>query len=431
MGGLFIIVDDNDKKRKKGEERWAHKRIDWKLHVQKLLHEKMFHKEYRMPHAAFVYLCIILGPAVTRNHSMSESEEPITVEITVACGLRILAGGTQPDQKHIFGLSKTEVHRTFRRFLRAVNDVTELEIKLPATPDEWEKVRYAFEKKSRNSLFDGCVGAIDGFFQPTTCPTVKEVGGNVVAYYSGHYESYGLNCQAACDANLRFHFFGVVGPGKTNDNVAFPRCGILYDKVNKLPIGLYFLGDAAYTLSDTLLIPFTGSQRDDVDNDAYNFYLSQLRIRIEMAFGRLVRKWGILKKNMAYKLAKTSLILQVCAKLHNFVIDWQLLQKSLRTNDNEVNDDEGDDDEDNNDLHIVSDITAPSGMRYLPTLPQDDYEVLEGVSTTRIVVVEKIKEMKYRRPKYNTVRNNRQAIPTNDNVVVDGHVVDELMYHPT
>ena len=70
-------------------------------------------------------------------------------------------------------------------------------------------------------------------------------------------------------------------------------------------------------------------------------------------------------------------------------------------------------------------------MRYLPTLPQDDYEVLEGVSTTRIVVVKKIKEMKYRRPKYNTVRNNRQAIPTNDNVVVDGHVVDALMYHPT
>ena len=165
-----------------------------------------------MLHVAFVYLCIILGPTVARNHSMSEFKEPMIIEIIVACGLQIifacglhiLAGGTQPDQKYIFGLSKTGVHRMF---LVAVNDVTELEIKLPDTPEEWETVQYAFENKSHYGLFDGCVGAIDAFFQPTTCPTVEEVGGNVVAYYSGHYESYGLNCQAACNANLRFYFF--------------------------------------------------------------------------------------------------------------------------------------------------------------------------------------------------------------------------------
>ena len=57
-----------------------------------------------------------------------------------------------------------------------------------------------------------------------------------------------------------------------------------------------FFGDAAYTLTEHLLVPFTGSQQDNVDNDAYNFYLSQLRIQIEMAFGRLVWKWGILQK---------------------------------------------------------------------------------------------------------------------------------------
>ena len=102
--------------------------------------------------------------------------------------------------------------------------------------------------------------AIDGFFQPTTCPTVKEVGGNITAYCSGHYESYGLNCQAACDVHLQFLFFGVVGPGKTHDNVGFPKCGTLYNCVTNLPIGLYFVENAAYTLSDFLLIPFTGSQ---------------------------------------------------------------------------------------------------------------------------------------------------------------------------
>ena len=110
-----------------------------------------------------------------------------------------------------------------------------------------------------------------------------------------------MNCQAACDANLRFLFFGIVASGKTNDNVAFPRCGILYDCTTKLPIGTYLLGDAAYTLCDRLLIPFTGSQRDGKNNDAYNFDLSQLQICIEMTFGRLVRKCAILKKSYGFQ----------------------------------------------------------------------------------------------------------------------------------
>ena len=170
-------------------------------------------------------------------------------------------------------------------------------------------------------MFDGCCGTIDGFFQSITCPTIKEVSGNVIAYYSNHYESDGLNFQVACDVNLLFLFFGVVRTGKTNNNVALPWCGTLYDRVTNLPTGLNFVGDTAYTLLDTLLIPFTRSQRDDVDNDTYNFYLSQLWICIEMVFGRLVPKWGILQKNMAYKLATTSIILQAYARLHDLSLN--------------------------------------------------------------------------------------------------------------
>ena len=159
-----------------------------------------------MSYAAFTYLCIILCPALERNDQKRRKGGPITVEMTVACGLRVLKGGTQDDQTHIFGISLTEVHVTFHRFLLAVNQATELDIVLPKTFEEWDPVRMGFKKKSYCELFSGCCGAIDGFFQPTTCPTVKEVGGNVTAYYSGHYESYGLNCQGACDVNLRFLF---------------------------------------------------------------------------------------------------------------------------------------------------------------------------------------------------------------------------------
>ena len=171
------------------------------------------------------------------------------------------------------------------------------------------------------------MGALGGFFQPRKAPTKKECLGNVTAYYLGHYESYGLNCQVACDANLRFFFFGVAGPGKTNDNVAFPRCVELYATIMALPSGLYFLGDAAYDLCENLLVPFTGFQQANADNDAFNFYLSQLRIRIEMAFGRFLCKFCILKCKLECKLATSSKILMAFAKLHNYVIDYQLMEK--------------------------------------------------------------------------------------------------------
>ena len=61
------------------------------------------------------------------------------------------------------------------------------------------------------------------------------------------------------------------------------------DIINNLPTGIFVVADAAYTLLEHLLVPFIGCMADDPDRDAYNFYTSQMRIRIEMAFGRLVR----------------------------------------------------------------------------------------------------------------------------------------------
>jgi hypothetical protein len=60
---------------------------------------------------------------------------------------------------------------------------------------------------------------LDGFFQPINKPN-KEEAHNTLCYYSAHYESYGLNCQAFVQSDLQFLFFGVAdAPGSTNDNI--------------------------------------------------------------------------------------------------------------------------------------------------------------------------------------------------------------------
>ena len=57
------------------------------------------------------------------------------------------------------------------------------------------------------------------------------------------------------------------------------------EEIRKLSLGRFLVGDAAYELTEHLLTPYTGSQQSDQGEDAFNFYLSQVRIRIEMAFG--------------------------------------------------------------------------------------------------------------------------------------------------
>jgi len=54
----------------------------------------------------------------------------------------------------------------------------------------------------------------------------------------------------------------------------------------------------------------------DTSKDAYNFYLPQLRIRVEMSFGRLIKKWGILLSTLCCSMQMNSKILVACGKLH-------------------------------------------------------------------------------------------------------------------
>ena len=90
-----------------------------------------------------------------------------------------------------------------------------------------------------------------------------------------------------------------------NDSRSFNKSGLNL-VLEELPVDFYMVGDAAYPLSHKMLVPFVGSQRNIAAQDAFNFYLSQLRIRVEMAFGRLVRKWAILQGKFCCSLVMNS-----------------------------------------------------------------------------------------------------------------------------
>jgi hypothetical protein len=132
--------------------------------------------------------------------------------------------------------------------------------------------------------------------------------------YIGHYQRYGLNVQACCDHQSRFIALGVNSPGGRNDAVAHLEWD-LKNRIDGLPECVYVagnlishVGDNAYINGPHLITPFAKPDMT-VDRKHFCFYISQLRIRIEMAFALLVTKWRIFKKPMEVKLRKVLYLL--------------------------------------------------------------------------------------------------------------------------
>ena len=81
--------------------------------------------------------------------------------------------------------------------------------------------------------------------------------------------------------------------------------------------------------------------------DTYNFYLSQLRIRIEMSLGLLTNKWRILRRPLQVKLKNAGKVFMCLCRLYNFCIDENLLDGGRDSSSANVPDDDNDDNNDN------------------------------------------------------------------------------------
>jgi hypothetical protein len=149
-------------------------------------------------------------------------------------------------------------------------------------------------------------------------PTRKDAT-NVRQFFSGHYQQMGLNVQALVDSNLQFLYAGILKGGRSSDNKSYMQ-SMLMSWIESLPPWFFVAGDNAYVWTEHLLTPCMGSNCLNPDNDSYNF-LSQLRICVEMAFGRLVSKWKILHAPLEVPLSKCASVFQASCHLHNYCID--------------------------------------------------------------------------------------------------------------
>ena len=300
-------------------------RLLWDDVVQRHRGRKAFKQHLRMTPESFNKLLTYVKADLECNNRMAALRGgAILPEIRLYCTIRWLAGGSYSDIALFCGISKASFYRVVWQTIKAIRNCKELQMKFPQTREECQAAANGFRSRSRGDAITNCVGVIDGFLVKIDTPP-KSVVGNVRSYFSGHYQCNGMNIQAVSDHHSRFIYFAVAAPGVMGDNDAIGLVAIK-EMIERLPVPFCVIGDAAYVPTEHLISVYHGSNRNTKKYDDFNFFASQLRIRIEMAFGLMVRKWGILWKPLQVNVRDIKHLMLAVALLHNYCINERLAE---------------------------------------------------------------------------------------------------------
>ncbi|CAJ1934612.1 unnamed protein product [Cylindrotheca closterium] len=199
-----------------------------------------FRKMFRMTQSMFATLCATIcneiGPEVFRSESfLSQRREriygsqepreqavaPVSGEIRVAIGLRMLAGGSYLDLVPLFRVSSSQLYDVFDTFLVWILATFKFPLPQYFAENNWpaiERLAFPFAEKT-NGIFYGVFAALDGLAVRIKGPRIDEVPdpGN---YYC-RKGFFALNVQAMCDKAKYFLWCFPANKGSTHDSTAF------------------------------------------------------------------------------------------------------------------------------------------------------------------------------------------------------------------
>ncbi len=307
--------------------------------------EKYFRRAYRMHYESFWRLHEKLEDGIESARLKSRGYEkkggraggnyslppvkngPITTSVRLACAIRFFAGGSPYDIMGKYEVSYSEVMESVWYVVEAVNTFDEFAIEYPESADEQDKIAQEFRHVSQAGI-DICAGAIDGILIWIAKPTSKQAAIAAVnqgKFLCGRKGKFGLNCQAVSDVRGKILDISIGYGGSSSDCLAFERSQ-LFDRCEAglMKNGNVLFGDNAYLNTQYMATPFTNvsGNQEQVTKDDYNFFHSQLRIRVECCFGMLVQRWGLLRTALHHSISITRIVglVNCLARLHNFCI---------------------------------------------------------------------------------------------------------------
>lgn len=311
--------------------------------------DDMFRRQFRICREDFGNLLHKIAPLISRNEAkaIASSGSSINPELRLMITLRILAGAKYLDMIW-YRVNVDHVSEIVIDCARAINSTVK-NIQIPLNETDWKLESDNFRevlRKKHGSIADdmlfGVCGAGDGLVIQITEPVTSDLNGKPSRNYMNRKGFFALLIQAFCGAYTRFWYFNVGWPGATNDIIAYKQTELyLAATQNTIPDWVSFLLDEAYSsCGGRHLTPYSQHQlrrafgagsnnRSYYIMRTFNHVLSSQRISIERAFGQLVRRWGILWCANSSRLASVSVIVLVCAKLHNICVDRWMINASV------------------------------------------------------------------------------------------------------
>ena len=310
-------------------------------HIYRCLGSRYFRRAYRLSYESFQYLHEKLSAGIAeaidnlrpyeRRGGRGGHYKPppvrhglVSTSVRLACALRYFAGGSPYDIMAKYGLSHASLYESIWAVVEAVNTFDEFDIEYPSSEMAQLKIAEEFEKVSEVK-FNNCAGAIDGILIWILKPSeedANDAGCGRRKFFCGRKGKFGLNCQAVSDVRGRILDLSIGLPGASSDCIAFEGSD-LYERLEGglLKNGLVLYGDNAYINTRYMATPFPNVSSGSKDD--YNFFQSQLRIRVKCAYGPLVSRWGILRSAMPLNITivRTVAMVNCLARLHNFCID--------------------------------------------------------------------------------------------------------------
>jgi hypothetical protein len=193
-------------------------------------------------------------------------------------------------------------------------------IKLP-TLDTPLSPRIADQPKYK-TYFADCLGALDGTHIDVWLPPAEQ------PRYRNRKGHLSQNVLAVCNMEMEFTYVLAGWEGSAHDGTVYRNARYFNGFIT--PPGKYWLGDAGYPNTDTILVPYRGTRyhlketrlagkKPENAKELFNLRHASLRNVIERIFGLVKRKYQILRSPSEYAIETQTRIILACCTLHNFV----------------------------------------------------------------------------------------------------------------
>uniref|UniRef100_A0A672HMP7 Protein ANTAGONIST OF LIKE HETEROCHROMATIN PROTEIN 1-like n=2 Tax=Salarias fasciatus TaxID=181472 RepID=A0A672HMP7_SALFA len=300
---------------------WTHARCHaWWQHACDTWTERDWLLNFRMRRTTFRHLCELLRPKLTRQDTRYRRAVPVELRVAV-CLWRLATNLELRSISHLFGVGLSSACVFTQQVVAAIND--NLKSQYLHTPKDAEFVEIVKGFHDRWG-FPQCAGAVDGTHIPILAPSH-----NPADYYN-RKGFYSIILQGVVDHNMKFWDVNIGWPGRVHDARVLSNSSLyergqngtllpsLQETIQDVDVPLVILGDAAYPLLPWLMKPYQEGRGITAEQTAFNHRLSQARMTVERAFGRLKGRWRCLLKRCDCDVFFVSDIVLACCILHNF-----------------------------------------------------------------------------------------------------------------